>query len=84
MALLKYGLLVVLLVVLGYFAMQYFECKKKGDASGKSYKCNFCSSVPVSILPIDEYYDLSGGECFHYIEYGDRMSIRKVGMDKCN
>lgn len=85
MAILKYGLLVVLVVIIGYILIQYFECRKRGKASRKSYRCEFCSDTPVPILPVDEYYDIGkDGECYHYIDYGDAMSMRKVGMDKCN
>lgn len=74
----------MLVIIVGYLVLQYWECKKSGKASGKSFKCDMFKSKPVSILPIDEYYDLREGECYHYLDYGDRMSVRKVGMDKCN
>lgn len=77
---------ILIVVIAGIWIMLYQKsiCREKGKKLGGSYKCGFFSKDPVSILPVDEYYDLSGGECFHYIDYGDRMSIRKVGMEKCN
>lgn len=79
-----YGLLIIAIVVFGILCYQYNICREKGKKSGGAYKCGLFSKDPVSILPIDEYYDISNGECFHYIDYGDRMSIKKVGMEKCN
>lgn len=77
-------IVVVALIIIVYAIMQLIECRKLGKASGKDYKCRMFGSNPVSILPIDEYYDLREGECYHYLDYGDRMSVKKVGMHKCN
>lgn len=84
MTFLKYGLIVVALCILGFLAWQYSECQKKGKLLGGAYKCGCFSKTPVSIFPVDEYYDLKGDECFHYIDYGDTMSIKKVSMDRCD
>lgn len=80
----KIILAVLALVILVYAILQFIECRKLGKASGKSFKCSLFSSKPVSILPIDEYYDMREGECYKYLDFGDRMSVRKVGLDKCN
>lgn len=84
MAWIKYGLIILIVLVLGFMAYQYSECQRKGKAKGGSFKCGCFSREPISILPIDEYYDIRGGECYHYIDFGDSMSIKKVGMDKCS
>lgn len=80
----KYGFLILLIAILGYMAYQYNECQKRGKLKGGSYKCGLFCKEPVSILPVDEYYDLRGDECYHYVDFGDSMTIKKVGMDKCS
>lgn len=84
MGFIKYGLLILLVVALAIIAYQYSECQRKGKAKAGSFKCGFFSREPISILPVDEYYDVRGDECYHYIDFGDSMSIKKVSIDKCN
>ena len=79
-----YLLLTIAFIVLVCLAWQYYQCQEKGKLLGGAYKCGCFSKNPVSIFPVDEYYDLKGDECFHYVDYGDTMSIKKVSLDKCD
>lgn len=81
---LKYVFFVLIILTIWFMISRRNDCQKKGKAKGGAYKCPLFASEPVSILPVDEYYDISKGECFHYIDYGDSMSIIPVSMDKCN
>lgn len=79
----KYLLLIIFVIILGIIFYQYSECKKMGKKMGVAYKCPLFSTKPISIVAVDEYYDMRLGECFHYIDYGNTMSIRKVDIENC-
>lgn len=80
----RYIVIVIIILIVGFLVYQYRECNKKGKALGGAYKCDFFSSKPVPVLPLDEYYDISNGDCYHYIDFGSSMSIKKVSIDKCS
>lgn len=79
----KWVAILVIVITLAFMVYQYNECQRRGKKEGGAFKCPLFCKKPEPILAIDEYYDESAGECFHYVDFGDSMRITKVGMENC-
>lgn len=83
MAWLKIGIIAVIVFAVIYCSWKYYQCKKNGDQIGVAYRCGFCSSTPIMLTPIDEYYGIRYNKCYRFTDFGRSMSVREVEMENC-
>lgn len=84
MKILKYAVFTGIGAAVIFIVYKYYQCKTKGDASGKIYECGLFKGKPTYIEPGETDYRKSQGKCYEVTEYGKRMSYKEVELELCN
>jgi len=80
---LKWGLIAIVIGIVVLIILRYLQCRKRGKESGQHYKCNILCSDPDYMELETEYYMMRERKCYHVIDFGDNMSIRRVSLEMC-
>jgi len=79
----KWGLIVLILGAVILIVLRYLQCNRRGKESGQPYQCKILCSDPDWMQTEKEYFTMREGKCYKVYDYGDNMSIRRVGLENC-
>lgn len=83
MKLLKIGLWLGIIFLVGTVIYKWYRCRQKGEESGKAFSCSLFASNPTWLIALEQYTDMRLGKCYEIVDYGKSMSYRQVELEAC-
>ena len=79
----RWGLIALGIGAVLLLVLRYLQCRKRGKDSKQPYRCKMFNGDPDWMDTEREYYMMRERKCYHVIDFGDNMSIRRVGLEMC-
>ena len=79
----RLGLIALGIGAVLFLVLKYLQCRKRGKDSAQPYRCKFFDADPDWMEAEKSYYMMRDRKCYHVIDFGDNMSIRRVGLEMC-